>query len=113
MKHNLATASSLFSGLHVRSSPRKSSIMWPRIGKSSITWPRLPTQRPDHKCDQQQLRGELADKPTSSLNCPLPQTHPVQRNAATFGDHQRVCKVSSTPEECGCVRTMSGSSSGE
>ena len=46
MKHNLATASFLFSELHVRSSPRKLSIMWPRIRKSSITWPRLPTQRP-------------------------------------------------------------------
>src|SRR5258708_5901513 len=46
MKHNLATASFLFSELPVRSSPRKSSIMWPRIRKSSITWPRLPTQRP-------------------------------------------------------------------
>src|SRR5260370_28970749 len=45
MKHNLDTASSLFSELHMRSSPRKLSIMWPRIRKSSITWPRLPTQR--------------------------------------------------------------------
>jgi hypothetical protein len=29
--------------------------------------------------------------------------HPGQRNAATFGDHQRVCKVSSMPEACGWV----------
>src|SRR6266852_753936 len=33
--------------------------------------------------------------PSAKLGC-----HPVQRNAATFGDHQRVCKVSSTPEAC-------------
>src|SRR5438445_822480 len=33
--------------------------------------------------------------------------------AATFGDHQRVCKISSTPEACGWVRTVSGSSSRE
>jgi hypothetical protein len=26
-----------------------------------------------------------------------------QRNAATFGDHQGVCKVSSTPEACGAA----------
>src|SRR5258708_31406045 len=45
MKHNLATASFLFSELPVRSSNRKSSIMWPIIRKSSITWPRLPTKR--------------------------------------------------------------------
>src|SRR5258708_40350010 len=46
MKQNVATASYLFSELPVRSSPRQSSITWPRIRKSSITWPRLPTQRP-------------------------------------------------------------------
>ena len=28
--------------------------------------------------------------------------------AAIFGDHQRVCKISSTPEACSWVRTMSG-----
>ncbi len=38
-------------------------------------------------------------------------------NSATFGDHPRVCKISSTPKGvrcrgCGWVRTMSGSNSG-
>jgi hypothetical protein len=40
--------------------------------------------------------------PSAALRC-----HPVQRSAATFGDHQRVCKVSSMPEACGWVRKMS------
>src|SRR5216683_6237925 len=34
--------------------------------------------------------------PSAKLCC-----HPVQRNAATFGDHQRVCKISSTPKAGG------------
>jgi hypothetical protein len=36
--------------------------------------------------------------PSAKLCC-----HPVQRNAATFGDHQGVRKVSSTPEACGAA----------
>jgi hypothetical protein len=32
-----------------------------------------------------------------------PLIHPVQRNAATFGDHQGVCKVSSRPEARGAA----------
>ena len=36
--------------------------------------------------------------PSAKLCC-----DPVQGNAATFGDHQRVCKVSTTPEACGAA----------
>src|ERR1700693_5081575 len=42
--------------------------------------------------------------PSAKLCC-----HPVQRNAATLGDHQRVRKISSTPKACaGAVAVRSG-----
>src|SRR5258708_4256742 len=77
MKHNLATASFLFSELHVRSSPRKSSIMWPRIRKSSITWPRLPTQRPTSAVSESNLPQNGMSRSTEWERL-LPMKKPTQ-----------------------------------
>jgi hypothetical protein len=68
MKHNLATASFLFSELHVPIVAQKIKHNVAKNTKIKHNLAKTSDPAPDHKCDQQQLRGELAECMVRRLN---------------------------------------------
>jgi hypothetical protein len=80
---------------------------WSWITGNSEIIPLCPQSHISGNVDSQLMRSQGAlsftDTQCSVMRPPSAELccHPVQRNAATFGDHQRVCKVSTTPEGCG------------